>query len=111
MENEVIGLDVIRPLLHQHVTMLTAAGKPPDEALRMAADVVAMVYDDEILISALRAAAIRKGAVSAIERIIRHEASGAIDLMKAPSEPPPRMAQYDAPAAPEVKNSTGKYIA
>ena len=46
MENEDTAIDiaVIRPLVHQHVTMLTSAGKSVDQAIAIAADVVAVIY-------------------------------------------------------------------
>jgi hypothetical protein len=39
-----IMIDDLRPVAHQHLSMLTAAGIPPGEALAIAAHVCALVY-------------------------------------------------------------------
>lgn len=53
MENEAVTLDEIRPLLHQHIVLLTAAGEPPARALAIAAEVAVMIQDDALVREAL----------------------------------------------------------
>lgn len=43
-----IDPDDLRPIVHQHVCMLTAAGISPGEALAIAAHVVALVYSKNL---------------------------------------------------------------
>ena len=39
-------IDDLRPVAHQHISMLTAAGMPPARALAIAAHVCALIYTD-----------------------------------------------------------------
>lgn len=56
MTDESLALDAdkvdqlhLRPLVHQHMAMLTAAGISPAESLAIAAHVCALVYSDEFV--------------------------------------------------------------
>ncbi|MFO1114457.1 MAG: hypothetical protein U1E28_02135 [Beijerinckiaceae bacterium] len=61
MTDEPFTLDEIRPLIHQHVVLLTAAGMPPARALAVAAETVVIVHDDELVSDALEAARRTRG--------------------------------------------------
>lgn len=41
-----IDLDELRPIIHQHVCMLTTAGQTPARAIAIATHVAALIYSD-----------------------------------------------------------------
>ena len=56
-QNEKIMIDELRPVAHQHLSMLTAAGVPPAQALAIAAHVCALIYSgtfDEAIAQAFK---------------------------------------------------------
>jgi hypothetical protein len=111
MENEdaAIGIAVIRPLIHQHVTMLTSAGKSVDQAIAIAADVVAMIYSDKRLFAALRAAGAKRGTSESIEQMIHASVDDTTDLVQAQAMKPPRSARYDVPPGEVVSGAAPQY--
>ena len=53
MNAETPTLDEMRPLLHQHMVLLTAGGMPPGQALAVAAETAMIVHDDGLVTEAL----------------------------------------------------------
>ena len=47
MDTKTKDLDDLRPVIHQHVAMLTSAGISPVKALAIAAHTAALVYSDK----------------------------------------------------------------
>lgn len=47
MPHRLPDFEELRPIVHQHVAMLTAAGQRPATALAIATMTVALVYSDE----------------------------------------------------------------
>jgi hypothetical protein len=113
MENEDTAIDiaVIRPLVHQHVTMLTSAGKTVDQAIAIAADVVAVVYSDKKLFAALRAAGAKRGTSESIERMIHAAVDDTTDLVLPSAMKSPRSARYDVPPVEDAPGSAPPYQA
>ncbi len=111
MENEDTAIDiaVIRPLVHQHVTMLTSAGKSVDQAIAIAADVVAVLYSDKKLFAALRAAGAKRGTSESIERIIHTSLDDTADLVEPSVMKSPRSARYDVPQVEDVPGAAPPY--
>ena len=108
-ENTAIDIAVIRPLVHQHVTMLTSAGKSVDQAIAIAADVVAVIWSDKRLFAALRAAGAKRGTSESIERMIHASVDDTTDLMQAQAMKPPRSARYDVPPGEVVPGAAPQY--
>ena len=49
MNADAFSIDEIRPLLHQHIVLLTAAGEPPARALAIAAEAAVIVHADVLV--------------------------------------------------------------
>ena len=65
-----IGLDDIRPVIHQHYAMMVAGGMASEKAFSMAIKCAVDVFDDAIFLAALRHVCEVRGAMATYERLI-----------------------------------------